>query len=144
MMAETNMTETSEKQKEIDPKQLEASVDAMITERVDVNNFSPMEKRVYNLTNKEWHEIEEKVIDSFSLNVWGLVQWRYCMKCRSVRPPRAHHCSSCARCVLRMDHHCPWVGNCVGLYNHKFFLNFVFHATIGCIIVMVTMATYLH
>ena len=84
------------------------------------------------------------MIDSFSLNVWGLVQWRYCMKCRAIRPPRAHHCSSCARCVLRMDHHCPWVGNCVGLLNHKFFLNFVLHATIGCTIVMVTMTHYIH
>lgn len=35
---------------------------------------------------------------------------------------------------MRMDHHCPWVGNCVALYNHKYFLNFVFHAAIGCLI----------
>lgn len=27
---------------------------------------------------------------------------RYCQKCAQYKPPRAHHCRGCKRCVLRM------------------------------------------
>ena len=37
-----------------------------------------------------------------------------CPKCCSIKPERAHHCSVCQRCIRKMDHHCPWVNNCVG------------------------------
>ncbi|BGP27810.1 palmitoyltransferase PFA3 [Rhodotorula toruloides] len=48
---------------------------------------------------------------------------RFCRKCNIPKPDRAHHCSSCGRCVLKMDHHCPWLGGgCVGWANYKFFL----------------------
>lgn len=29
-----------------------------------------------------------------------------CKKCISPKPPRAHHCSICNKCILKMDHHC--------------------------------------
>ncbi|XP_022867458.1 probable protein S-acyltransferase 14 [Olea europaea var. sylvestris] len=52
---------------------------------------------------------------------------RFCRKCNNLKPPRCHHCSVCERCVLKMDHHCVWVVNCVGALNYKYFLLFLFY-----------------
>lgn len=30
---------------------------------------------------------------------------KYCLICHVYKPERTHHCSSCSRCVLNMDHH---------------------------------------
>ena len=54
----------------------------------------------------------------------------YCMKCRRPRPSRAHHCSICQKCVQGMDHHCPWIGNCVGIHNRRYFAQFLVYSSI--------------
>jgi len=53
---------------------------------------------------------------------------RWCRKCVKVKPDRCHHCRVCQRCVLKMDHHCPWINNCVGYYNYKYFYLFILYA----------------
>ena len=63
-----------------------------------------------------------------------------CVVCRCVKPPRAHHCSKCNRCVLRMDHHCKWVANCIGQRNMKLFLNFVGYLSVYLLQSMIVFA----
>ncbi|CDW89026.1 probable palmitoyltransferase zdhhc8-like [Stylonychia lemnae] len=72
----------------------------------------------------------------------------HCRSCNIIRPPRAFHCSRCNICVevhgmilenicaqdfkSLLDHHCPWVGTCIGKRNHRYFVLFLqwtsFHA----------------
>ncbi|KAI8055257.1 DHHC palmitoyltransferase-domain-containing protein [Syncephalis plumigaleata] len=78
-----------------------------------------------------------------STNHTGNKRIRYCHICQRVKPDRAHHCSQCNECVLRMDHHCPWVVGCVGYGNHKLFFLFLFYVSMLTLYVSITIAIML-
>ena len=56
----------------------------------------------------------------------------WCNACMAPKPERSHHCSTCSRCILRMDHHCIFTNSCIGLGNQPYFLAFVSWTTLGC------------
>lgn len=62
----------------------------------------------------------------------------FCERCVRPKIDRAHHCAICRTCVLKMDHHCPWVANCVGFHNYRYFFLFLLYLWLGCLFIMLT------
>ncbi|BGP38635.1 hypothetical protein JCM10450v2_002585 [Rhodotorula kratochvilovae] len=65
---------------------------------------------------------------------------RSCKKCeplpgggRPPKPERTHHCSVCQTCILKFDHHCPWIKGCVGLHNERYFLLFLCYFSVAAL-----------
>ncbi|GAB5592113.1 Palmitoyltransferase [Umbelopsis nana] len=67
----------------------------------------------------------------------GVTAPRFCKSCNVFKPPRSHHCSACRRCVLKMDHHCPWINNCVGYDNYGHFLRFIIYVDLATLYVLI-------
>ncbi|KAG7134596.1 Palmitoyltransferase PFA5 like protein [Verticillium longisporum] len=65
---------------------------------------------------------------------------KWCSECRKWKPDRAHHSSEIGRCVLKMDHYCPWVGGMVSETSFKFFSQFTCYCAAMCAVVLSTAA----
>lgn len=55
----------------------------------------------------------------------SMAKVKLCSRCKTYKPPRAHHCSTCRRCYLKYDHHCTLLDTCIGFHNYKFFYQFM-------------------
>ena len=79
-----------------------------------------------------------------------LVAPSYCNICAMTRPPRARHCRHCDNCVMvcfvrpilhshyrqTFDHHCPWIGNCVGLRNYRQYFIFLISSAVSSLLIL--------
>lgn len=59
----------------------------------------------------------------------------FCSLCKVHRPVLTHHCRICNRCVLRYDHHCPWIANCIGLFNHRFYMQYLVYFSLSLLMI---------
>ncbi|KAL7717588.1 palmitoyltransferase PFA3 [Entamoeba marina] len=58
-----------------------------------------------------------------------------CPKCNKYKPERTHHCKECKQCIFGMDHHCAYIGNCVGYHNKKYFMLFLLYTSLLTLVV---------
>ncbi|CAG9332719.1 unnamed protein product [Blepharisma stoltei] len=76
---------------------------------------------------------------SYDKSTASVYSGTFCKLCDYYKPPRAHHCSICKKCVLKMDHHCPWVNNCIGQNNQRFFYLFIFWMIMGTFFITIVL-----
>jgi palmitoyltransferase ZDHHC13/17 len=81
-----------------------------------------------------WRRLYEQTLDSFASSDEAIAKKastvQLCHTCHIARPPRSKHDRFSRSCILQFDHHCPFVGTTIGLYNYKWFFLFILTITI--------------
>lgn len=92
------------------PPESDESVDTNTPSMEWVNNKTP---------NLKLPRVKDMIVNGHTVKV------KFCDTCLLYRPPRASHCSICNNCVQKFDHHCPWVGQCIGSVSFPNHIQFI-------------------
>ncbi|XP_019230912.1 PREDICTED: protein S-acyltransferase 10-like isoform X2 [Nicotiana attenuata] len=109
-MRTANETDASHHRTSITSNQPASSKNGSVVITIDRNQ---LEKNLLGSGTTSWAKL---VMDMYPPGT--SVRSVTCTYCNIMQPPRAKHCHDCDKCVLQFDHHCVWLGTCVGQGNH--------------------------
>jgi len=117
---------------------LKKKIEKINEESSDIDSsFSEEDSYVYEKVTSINDEIMDDIKHKYKMKL------ERCFQCFIVRPIKTHHCATCRGCILDMHHHCPWVNNCIGCFNKKFFILFNFYSFWGNILSLFICCYYL-
>jgi len=114
--------------------------------QIKVANTDPGCLDEHHPETAHYRRLYQQVIESLgteSDKITPQQQRSLCHTCHIVRPVRSKHCRNARRCVLNFDHHCPFVGATIGLYNYPWFYATLFFMTTSAIGFIITLYIYL-
>lgn len=101
-------------------------------------------RKVHRLSDRNWTQripvpprFQDICLDGTT------VRLKFCSTCQIFRPPRSFHCPICDNCVERFDHHCLWIGTCIGQRNYCWFSSFIWLTAGLCVFVFMQSLTLL-
>lgn len=103
----------------------------------DSDDSNTEDSSSYKLSSEEDNDLPLNEENHISLRKQKIISDKYdfeinkCMSCKVLRPKDTHHCSDCHYCILDRENHCPWMNNCVGLFNRKSYLLFCMYSVIS-------------
>ncbi|CAG9335970.1 ZDHHC12 [Blepharisma stoltei] len=94
------------------PLQIDMLGNKPIVDDIEEEDYSPQSPTDVSAVGENKFQKFEDVI---------ITETRFCTVCTLEQPMRAKHCRDCDKCVALHDHHCPWLGICIGERNRRQF-----------------------